>query len=62
MKEECRKELKKLIKKLKERNKLLIDGLMEDFKKGYMSPEQLFNAYATHIELLLESMEKEMKK
>jgi hypothetical protein len=51
---------KKLIKELKRKNKLLVEGFMEDFKKGLIILEELFNSYATHVELLIKNMEKEV--
>jgi hypothetical protein len=47
---------KRLIEEIEKKNKLLVEGLLDDFKKGYIKPTELFNAYATHIEIMLENL------
>jgi hypothetical protein len=47
---------KRLIEEIEKKNKLLVEGLLDDFKKGYIKPTELFNAYATHVEIMLENL------
>jgi hypothetical protein len=47
-----------LIEEIEEKNKLLVEGFLDDFKKGYIKPTELFNAYATHVEIMLENLKK----
>jgi hypothetical protein len=51
---------KRLIEEIEEKNKLLVEGLLDDFKKGYIKPTELFNAYATHVEIMLEKLKREV--
>jgi hypothetical protein len=51
---------KDLIKKIKEKNRLLIEGFLDDLEKGYIKPIELFNAYATHVEIMLKDLEKKL--
>jgi soluble cytochrome b562 len=47
---------KKLLEEIEEKNKLLVEGFLDDFKKGYIKPTELFNAYATHVEIIWKNL------
>jgi hypothetical protein len=47
-----------LIEEIEKKNRLLVEGFLDDFKKGFIKPTELFNAYATHVEIMLEKLKK----